>query len=208
MQSHVYDFRTKDLVQLIGLPLIPAFLFVATMHLAVTLHLLPRPRPALDMDRTILIHQIEASRSRSDAEVLLLGDSSCLIDVSANQLTAEIVRPVLNLATFSYLDLNAQSVLLTNFIAANPNRLKAVVLLMHPEALRRESAASYYTNFVRRFLQGEDCFQPQNIRDRTSQALGLEIFRERIFCRIVPAPLHGASGLRFGLTTDFDKWLR
>ena len=121
------------------------------------------------MDRTILIHQIEASRSRSDAEVLLLGDSSCLIDVSANQLTAEIVRPVLNLATFSYLDLNAQSVLLTNFIAANPNRLKAVVLLMHPEALRRESAASYYTNFVRRFLQGEDCFQPQNIRDRTSR---------------------------------------
>src|SRR5687767_15988289 len=115
------------------------------MHLAALFHVLPRPRPTLDVDRTILVHQVEASRSRQDMDVLLIGDSSCLIDVWAPQLTREIGRPVLNLGTLSYLDLNAYGTLLRLFTAANPNSPKAVVLLMHPEALRRPTAEPYHT---------------------------------------------------------------
>src|SRR5688572_2249823 len=137
MRSHTYDFEAKDVIRLAGLPLVPVVVFAAVMHVAALFHLLPRPRPNLDVDRTLIIHKAEASGLRSDAEVLLLGDSSCLMDVSAVQLGQQTGRPALNLGTLSYLDMDAHATLLKRFVTANPNQLKAVVLLLHSEALRR-----------------------------------------------------------------------
>src|ERR1041385_1604285 len=88
MKSHEYDFALADMLELLGWPLAPVALFAAAMHLGATLNVLPLPRPTLDIDRTILMHQAEASQSRHDAEMLLIGDSSCLMDVSAKQLGA------------------------------------------------------------------------------------------------------------------------
>ena len=93
------------------------------------------PRPILDIDRTILIHQAEASRLRHGADVVFLGDSSCLMDFSAKDLEGWLPpdHRVLNLATLSYVDLPACAGLLRNYVAANPDRLRVVVLLLHPE---------------------------------------------------------------------------
>src|SRR5688572_13413646 len=87
MRSHSYDFGPRDLLWLLGPPLIVVSVFAALMHLGAALRVLPKPRPTLDVDRTILIHKAEASKSRSDAQVILIGDSSCLMDVAARQLT-------------------------------------------------------------------------------------------------------------------------
>ena len=144
MKSHVCEFAPKDLLRLAGLPLLPLALFAVAMHLGAKFHLLPAPRPTLDTERAILVHQAEASRSPQDAEVLLLGDSSCLMNLSARQLTEQLGRPALNLGTFSFLDLNAHALLLREHARANPGRLRAVVLLMHPESLRRLSPEPYY----------------------------------------------------------------
>src|SRR5206468_6956711 len=38
MQSHTYDFEAKDLVRLVGFPLIPVIVFATTIHLAAMLH--------------------------------------------------------------------------------------------------------------------------------------------------------------------------
>jgi hypothetical protein len=207
MRSHIYAFGYRDLMRLIGGPLVFAAGFAVLMHGGTALKLLPKPRPTLDVDRTIIVHQAEASASQSDAEVLLIGDSSCLIDVSARQLSEALGRPALNLGTLSFLDLNEYAVLLRRFAAANPNTLKAVVLLMHPEALRRAPGGTHHAPFFRAFLGGDDFFDPRTIRDRVSHALGLEKFRSRIVARILPTPLSGVYRGRFGFSENLETFM-
>src|SRR6266567_7671003 len=144
MKSHTGEFTIKDLFQFVGGPLAALVIFAGLMHGAAALKWLPAPRPTLDTERTILLHQAQVSRTPHDAEILLIGDSSCLMDVSARQLGEQLGRPVLNLGTFSFLDLEAQGLFLRQYAQANAGRLRAVVLLMHPEALRRVGSEGFY----------------------------------------------------------------
>jgi hypothetical protein len=158
------------------------------------------------VDRTILIHKIEASKSQSDAQIVLIGDSSCLMDVAAGQLTEQLQRPVLNLGTLSYVDLSSHAALLRQFVRANPNQVKAVVLLMHPQALRLPAPEDYHMKFLDRYLAGEDPPHPPNTA-RVSEILGLEIFRSRVLARVRPSPLPGRFGQRYGFTSDLERYL-
>jgi len=203
MRSHSYDFVPGDLARLLAPTLVFVALAAGLLHAATRLNLLPRPRPTLDVDRTIVIHKTEASGSRQDAEVLLMGDSSCLMDLSALKLTTEIGRPVLNLGTLSYLDLNAHGTLLRRFVAANPNQPKAVVLLLHPEALRRPAPEQYHTAVFEHFVAGADHATKRNL----AHWLGLEFFRTRLLCRALPTPLGGAYGRRYGFSSDLQSYL-
>jgi hypothetical protein len=203
IRSHTYEFATRDLLRLLGPTLAIVALCAAFLHGAIWLKVLPSPRPTLDVDRTIIIHKVEASASRDDARVLLLGDSSCLIDVVANQLGEQLRQPVLNLGTLSYLDLKAHATLLRRFAAANPNQLQQVVLLLHPEALRRPAAEAYHTAILENFIAGKDHIAKQNV----SSWLGLEFFRGRSLSRLVPAPLPKTYGLRYGFASDLEAHL-
>jgi hypothetical protein len=207
MKSHVCEFAPKDLLRLASLPLLPLALFAVVMHLGAKSHLLPPPRPALDTERTILIHQAEASRESRDAEVLLLGDSSCLMNVSARQLTEQLGRPALNLGTFSFLDLNAHALLLREHARANPVRLRAIVLLMHPESLRRSGSETYYLAALTNYLGGLDHCQAETAAGQASCLLGVEIFQGRILSRALPIPLPGAYGRHYGFTRDLENLL-
>ena len=156
MQSHVCDVGLADWIRLIARPLVPVAVFAVVMHIGARLGWLPAPRPTLDVDRTVLVHKAEASRAPQDAGVLLLGDSSCLMDVSAPLLTERLERPVLNLGTLSYLDFSANALLLRNFAQANPGQLRAIVLLMHPEGLRLPHVDAWQNDALRSFLEGAD----------------------------------------------------
>ena len=207
MKSHLYEFEARDLLRLVGLPLIPVVLFAALMHLGVAFRLLPEPRPTLDIDRTILIHQAEAARAPQDAELLLLGDSSCLMNVSGQQLGARLSLSTLNLGTFSYLDLNAHAALLRAYTAANPGRLRSVVLLMHPEALRRNAPEPSYVRLLQSLLS-DDRRAPANRFDgNIARLLGTADLKERLWARAVPTPLPGAFGRRYGFNTDLEKFM-
>jgi hypothetical protein len=203
MRSHSYDFEARDAARLIVSLLIPVGAFAGLMHILPLLHLLPEPRPTLDVDRTIIVYKAEVSGSRSDAEVILVGDSSCLMNVSARQLSEESGRPVLNLGTLSYLDLQAHATLLRRFTSANPDQLKAVVLLLHPEALRRPAPETYHTKVLQSFLAGKDQVSKRDVW----YWLGLEVFRGRVFSRALPSPLPGAYGRYYGFTSDLEDYL-
>jgi hypothetical protein len=207
MKSHTCEFTLRDLASLTLPPLVPVALFAAVMHLGAALKLLPLPRPALDTDRTILIHQAEAARKSHDAEILLLGDSSCLMDVSARRLTEQLGRPVLNLSTFSYLDLNAHASLLRACAQANPGRLRAVVLLMNPEALRRLDSEPYYAKVLASFWSGLDFCSTTNWEGEACCWLGAEIFKGRCLSRVLPNPLGGAFGRTYGFSRDLDEFM-
>lgn len=204
MKSHEYGYAPADLARLIAGPLFTAAAFILAMHAGARLHVLPAPRPTLDTDRTILIHQAEAARRAHDAHILLIGDSSCLMDVNARQLGKQLGLPALNLGTLSFLDLAQYAALLRRYAEANPNRLRVVVLLMNPEALRRVGAEEYYVNVLDHFWAGQDFCRAGTFDDHLACWLGLEVFRGRILSRAVPIPLAGAFGRRYGFNRDLE----
>src|SRR5262245_17558770 len=127
MKSHSYNFRLGDLARLLGWPLTPMVIAAALLRLWAMCHLLPAPWPALDVDRTILTHQANASRQTNSADILLIGDSSCLMDVSASRLN-EILEghhQALNLGTFMYVGFDGYGAMLARYASVNMGRLRS-----------------------------------------------------------------------------------
>ena len=207
MKSHTCEFTAKALAPLVGWPCVVVVAFAVLMHAGASLRLLPAPRPTLDTERTVLLHQADAAQSTHNAEIVLLGDSSCLMNISARQLSTELGRPVLNLGTFSFLDVNAHASMLRQYAHANPGKLRAVVLLMHAESLRRLSAEPYYVETLENFWAGQDHFTTETIAGQVNRALGVDIFKGRLLSRALPLPLGGAYGRRYGFTSDLESAL-
>ena len=194
-------------MRIIGFPLILMCGFSLLLHAGVWFSVLPAPIPILDADRTILLHQASMSRSERQADTLLIGDSSCMMNVSA-RLLSELLpgrRQVLNLGTLSYLDLASFAGFVRNYVSANPERLRTIVLLMHPEALRRVAPSDYHLDVLRHFYAGKDFCSPT--ASSWICAMGSEVFKGRIWSRIIPNPLDGAFGLKYGFTSGLRSFL-
>lgn len=207
MKSHTYDFDTKKALWIVLRPMILVLLFAIAMQFAGRLHLLPAARPTLDTERTILIHQIEAAQKRNPADIVLLGDSSCLMDVSARTAGEQIGRKVLNLGLLSYLDLYGYASMLKHYTAANPGSPRALVLLMHPEALRRSGGEAQYRDFMESAFAGSVPENPGHDSSQFMNLLGVTSFKSRVLSRILPAPLAGEYGQRYGFTRDLEKYM-
>jgi len=209
MKSHTVEFTRKELLKLVAPPLVPVVLFALAMQAGERFGLLPAPRPALDVDRAILIHQAEASRARSDAEVVLLGDSSCLMNVNARQLGNSLGRRALNLATFSYLDLGTHARLLREFAQANPGHPGIVVLLMHPEALRRGGSEPYPLDVLTHYLAGEDHHRFGTFAGTVNALSGVDAFQGRVMSRALPTPLPFTNGFGriYGFSTGLERFM-
>ena len=201
MKSHDYEFTRNDLTRLIGLPLLFVCSIAVALQCAKILHFLPRPLPILDVDRTILLHQAQAAINGSSAEIVLIGDSSCLMDAQADPLQTQLGKPVLNLGTLSYLDLDSYSGLLRQY-ASTHKQLKTVVLLMHLEALRIPQANNYYTDTVARFYNSQDFCDPRSSRIICN--LGANLIHGRIFPRLLPVALPGIYGKAYGF--NWNLW--
>ena len=202
MTSHEYEFDARDVARLLGRPLLVVALFSIVIHALTWAGWLPRPWPALDMDRVILLHQADASRSRRPAEIILLGDSSCLMDVDTVRLGARLGRGVLGLGTLSYLDLESTGELLAGYARANPGFPRVAVLLMHPYSLRLRISTGYHAEALRCYLAGQDHFNQGTRQGRLDRWLGLEQWRGRVLARWLPQPLTGGYGTRYGFTHD------
>ncbi len=207
MKSHVYEFSWKGLFGVLIPPLIPLAVFGAIMHLGIWTKVLPSPRPALDVDHTILIHQVESAQKRSAADLVLIGDSSCLMNVSAKDAGEQLGLKVLNLGSLSYLDLNSHAAILQQYISSNPGSPREVVLLMHPEALRQPGPERYYTNLLHQLLTGTAPAQIGGTVKPFEQLIGADEFRARILIRSLPVPLSGAYGSRYGFTHDLENYM-
>ncbi len=207
-RSHECVFTARDLAAIAGAPVAVLLLLAALFHLAAAAGWLPAPRPTLDMDRTLLIHQADSSRSAQDAAVILVGDSSCLMDVSAEDLTRHLGQSALNLGLLSYLDLPSFGILVRNCAHANPERLETVVLLLHPESLRLQTPSAYHRAQLEDYLAGRDARATVGIAGRLQTALGANLARGRLVARLIPTPLSGVYGRFYGFTHDFSRWLR
>lgn len=205
MKSHETQFSPRDLLQLAAGPLLVAAAGAALLHAAAALGMLPAPRPTLDMDRTILIHQADAARHGPQADVVLIGDSSCLMGVSARQLTDALGRPVLNLATVSHLDLPAYGRLLSEFTRRHTPA--AVVLLLHPEALRRLGPEPHPVAVLTQYLAGRDDFRSGGVADAFNRLSGADLISGRLLARALPSPLRGPYGAYYGFSDDLERFM-
>jgi len=207
MRSHTTSFAPHDLATAVGTPIGVLLSLAGLLQLATALGWLPAPRPTLDMDRTLLVHQADASRAAHDATVILVGDSSCLMDVSAVDLAPQLGQPVLNLGMLSYLDLPSFGLLVRNYARANPDRLRIVVLLLHPESLRLQAPSAYHRAQLTDYLAGRDALPAGGIGARIQARLGADLVRGRLLARLLPFPLPGEFGRWYGFTTDFARAL-
>lgn len=188
--------------------LVPMVVLASLLRLGALLGVFPSPWPALDVDHTILTHQAQASRTATDADVLLLGDSSCLMDVSGARLEELLAgrRHSLNLGTFMYVGFNGYAALLSRCAQANPARLRTVVVLVHPEMLRGVEPVSHYLNFLSDYYSGADYTEPGSVHGELCGLLGLDIFRDRFLSRI-PLPLPKEYGRYYGFNLDLDAFM-
>lgn len=204
MRSHSYQLTGRVWIECTVLPLAPVVLFALLMHGSATLGLLPAPRPATDVDKTIIVHQADAGRDPAPVQWLLLGDSSCLMDVDALQLTEALAAPALNLGTSSYLDLEAYGVLAGAYASAHPGPMPTVVLLMHPEALRRSGGELHQTQVLSDYLNQLDALDSSTWTDRVKGWTGMALFKGRILSRLLPHAMPGAFGRAYGFTHDLE----
>ncbi len=204
MKSHQTEFRPRDLLRIVGGPVLVAAACAAFLQAMARVGVLPTPRPALDADRTILIHQVDAARTQNP-EIILIGDSSCLMNVAADQLSDALKTSVLNLGTFSYLDLTAYSALLRE----NQRRHtpKAVVLLMHPEGLRRLGSETYQLGILNDYVAGRDNSSTATAAGAFNAWAAVDIVSGRLIARMMPTPLRGDYGTYYGFTRDLDRFM-
>jgi hypothetical protein len=201
MESHQYNFDAKDLLKLVGLPLLFLLLLVLALHATLRGGILPPPWPVFDVDRTILLHQANAAISGPPAEIVLIGDSSCLMDAQADQLGADLGKTTLNLGTLSYLDLTAYALLLRDYSAHHPSP-KTVVLLMHPEALRLSGGNDYFREVLQAWRARTDLCDPRS--SKPVCWLGADIIKGRVLSRLIPSPLPASYGRDYGF--NWDLW--
>ncbi len=178
----------------------------ALLLTASRLDLLPKPVPA-DLDRTILAAKAELASQPLPVDVLLLGDSSCMMNVDAPELSRRLNRRVLNLGTFSHLDLHSHAALLQQTLRTRTLPPAVVVLLMHPASLKRSSSEPAAERFLSACLSGETAGMLSPARYPAESALAGVVVRDRLIQPWVPSILRGDFATAYGSTRGIRRSL-
>ncbi len=206
MKSHRYQIQRSDLFRALGLPLCGVLLIGLIVHLSSWLPFAPTPRPALDVDRTVIIQQIDSSETTTDAEILLIGDSSCLMNVDAALLEGLAKTRAINLGTLSFLDLDTFGSLLSHYLDHQTSPPKWIILLTHPDFVRKNSASQAHTNCFNRYLEKQDHLYNHTPPWSPEKYLGIHIVEGRLLARL-PLPLNNAFGRYYGFTSDLSSFM-
>lgn len=201
MRSHTYAFTARELAGATLPPLAGFALLAVVLHGLAVARLLPDALPLRDMDHAVLWHQIDSRHQ--PAQVVLVGDSSCLMGVSARQLSDALQVPVRNLGAMSTLGLDAFAELAGDAAAAAGPAPPELVLLVHPEFLRRprpDSRMAALFGSLRE--QGVASSSGGNAWQNFVRLAGLDLFRDHLESYLRPQPLPGAFRTRYGFTRE------
>jgi hypothetical protein len=208
MKSHDYAFNLGTVGRLLASLIVPLIGFAVILRLSAICGILPRPWPALDVEHTVLTHQALASQATNQAATLLIGDSSCLMDVMCDELEGQNGhgRRAVNLGTFMYLGFDGYAAMLSRYASANHGRLHTVVVLVHPEMLRGFTPVPQYTRFVSTVYAGEDYGDSASALGQLRGMLGLDVLQSRLLSR-TPQPLPKEYGYFYGFNLDLYSFM-
>ena len=204
MKSHHYVFDFKWLISHLGLPVIFIVIIASMLHLGA--RLLPSPRATWDMDRTIMATKADLSSRDEGADIVLIGDSSCLMNIDASQLSELTGKKVINLGTVSFLDMKVFSHLLDRYLKAQSKLPSQVVLMVHPDFLRRSSPSKSHVAWINDYMAGRDHATKGESWSSVEYLLGVHVIRGRLLSWL-PRPLSSAFGAYFGFTSNLESYM-
>lgn len=172
--------------------LVLVLLLGAAMLLAAVSQDVSRKRLQLNDTSSIAVfEQMQRARSIGSVDLLLVGDSSCLMGIDVKRLRERLGKSVASLCSIGYLGPAGYALLLRSF-AESGSRYKELLLAMHPDSLIRDPSWDYWVEFVRSGGPKEGSGWREYI------ATGLH-FAERTFLwPLVRFPMQGRFGLYYG----------
>lgn len=199
--SHIYAFKTSWLLR--HLTALLGGLAGLWVLLSLGRLVIPGARDTWDMDRTIMAYKVDLASAHSNPEIILIGDSSCLMNVDASLLSSLTGMTTLNLGTLSFLSLESYALLLEHGLKNQSNPPKHVILLTHPDFLRRQSPSLPHVHWMEEYLlqSGSDASERSTFFAPSSM-LSWEALRSP-WLNWIPRPLSGEFRKAFG----FDKRL-
>ncbi len=205
MKSHQYDHTVADFL----IPSLAPWLGVALLAVFVRLAIpaLPAPQAHLDLDRTVISNQIQSSKSLQAADLILIGDSSCLMNVDALQLEKETGLKTRNFGMLSFLDMPTFGLTAKNHAESSSSPARKALVIVHPEFLRRASPSRAHIEYARSVQLDEDYFYSVKAPWKSVDYLsGAWIVRNRFIGRL-PNPLSGPFREYFGFTTSMTAYM-
>src|SRR5688572_30236999 len=222
MRSHTYHLTRADWASLLLPPCLVMAGIVLAMRLWASFDAVPLG-PITDLDSLILAEKERAAAVMHDAEILLTGDSSCLMDFSAPLLDT-LLRPhrTFNLGTMSSLRLERHGELAAAYLVANSNRVTTVVLLVTPEMV---GGTSVPIAPVQEYVPADPEMRRRlrEIREESAQNefvatfelvpqlslfLALPLMKTQIVHRVFETPWKGPYGWQYGSPSGFQQHLR
>jgi hypothetical protein len=153
------------------------------------------------VEQIVIDSQRLAATNQQPCDLLLVGDSSCLMNIAADQLTSlNPGRSAYNLGMVSIIPLAHFGQLIADHSAINADSPRFAVLLIHPEMLGLESSL---TNLEAQ----QDRKSPASLRLKMLRTSGFVPSFERSFARIIPEPLPGKYRDFYGFTATLRKYL-
>lgn len=205
--SHTCTFSARDLAVRFAGPLTGVLVLALTTHLAAFWNRLPSPVPA-DLDRTLLAAKAHLAQSSAPVDLLLLGDSSCMMNVDTPALNRLSGRTALNLGTFSHLDLSSHAALLRDCLRHRPAPPGDIVLLVHPISLWRGQSDPDPDRFLRAQLRRDAQASQSTPRNPIEMVLAGVPIRERLIQPWLPVVLRGDFATAYGTTWHIQRTLR
>jgi len=203
--SHRYEFHGRELTANIVFSIVVVLLASGISLGSIRAGLMPKSAFRADPDSAIIATKAELAQSSADANVCLVGDSSCLINLDVATLqTAPGVRPI-NLGALSYLSLDSFGVLAGEY--SKGRTAPKILLTVHPDCLRTAADSPAHRGVLEGAL-GESKVIQLRPNNPLSEMLGLEDLRTRLVDRWVPEPLKGAMGARYGFTENIQSELK
>lgn len=210
MKSHIYQVTARDCARLALPTLIVLVGLAALLRISGALGLLPARPITVDPNFAVLAHQSRAARSPNPARILLVGDSTCLADVDAAELSARLPGhpPVLNLGLIIWLDFRTYAEVVTNFVAANPGQVQAVVLLVTAQKLAMPLIPAQQ-EFWKQARLYESHSAGGALPTDPVDWFGLKYLRENIIANLLATPIrgHAEGAARFGFTSEYEAYM-
>jgi|GEM_PF-6708341 len=136
----------------------------------------------------IVREQIERAQGLGDQDILLVGDSSCLMGVDAPLLSRLVNGKVGSLCTVGYLGPRGYASLVERYLAAQ-GKARALIILLHPVQMQRNPDWEGWAD-----LAANDPPLPHEKSWREA----LYFYETQIFDHLVYAPLSGTWGEYYG----------
>jgi hypothetical protein len=172
--------------------LVFALLLVAVTLLAATSPEASRKRLQINDTSSIAVfEQMERARSIGPVDLLLIGDSSCLMGIDVDRLSKRLGKSIASLCSIGYLGPAGYALLLQSF-AESGGRYKELVLAMHPDSLIRDPSWDYWAEFVRSGGPKEAGGWREYI------TTGLRLAESVLLWPVVRFPMQGRFGLYYG----------